>query len=86
MEDGSKGSVSAGAGTPFLLAADLVPAVSGWLNGRVLPSLMARRSAKCFSTSIFLMRLIGAPVVLLVSSGPFDPDGIAEKSRNKWLI
>jgi hypothetical protein len=29
---------------------------------------MARRSAKCFSTSIFLMRAIAAPVVLFKSS------------------
>jgi hypothetical protein len=42
-----------------------VTAVADWLKSPILPSLMARRAAKCFSTSIFLMRTMADPVVLL---------------------
>ena len=49
----------------------------------ILPSLMARRAAKCFSTSIFLMRLIAAPAVLLISSAAFF--GSAEDIRFELL-
>ena len=55
-EESSRVGVSAEAGTLLRLAADLVPAVPSWLSGCILPSLMARRAAKCLSTSIFLMR------------------------------
>jgi len=55
---------SAGAGTRFLLAVDLIPATPSRLGACVLPSLMARRAAKCFSTSIFLIKVIAAPIVL----------------------
>ena len=55
--------VSAGAGTLLLLAGDLLPAVPSWLSACILPSLMALRAAKCFSTSTFLIRLIAAPVI-----------------------
>jgi len=71
-EVGPGARVSAGAGTLFFLAADSVPAAPSWLSGCFLPSLMARRAAKCFSTSIFLIRLIRTPVVLLVFPGAFD--------------
>jgi hypothetical protein len=60
--------VSTGAGTLLLLAGDLVPAVPSWLSGRIRPSLMARRAAKCSSTSIFLIRPIGPPIGLFISA------------------
>ena len=77
-EDSPEGRVSAGAGTPFPLAADLVPEAPSWLGGCILPSFMARRAAKCLSTSIFLIRLISTPVVLLVSSCTFH-------TQTAWL-
>lgn len=60
----SNAGVLAEAGIAFLLLGGLIAAVPGLLNGCILPSLMARRAAKCASTSIFLMRLIASPVVL----------------------
>ena len=65
VEECPKVGASAEAGTLFLLAAGSVPAATGWLISPNLPSLMARRAAKCFSTSIFLMRTMADPVVLL---------------------
>ena len=67
-EDGPEFRVSAGAGTLFLLAADFVPAAPSGLSGCILPSLAARRAAKCFSTSIFLMRLMALRPFLRFSS------------------
>ena len=58
----------------------LSPVARGWLAGPVLPSLMARRAAKCFSTSIFLIRIIAAPAALSESSAAFagsaEDDGV----------
>src|SRR5208337_5258461 len=51
--------------------AGTVPARSGEVTGHVLPSLMARCAAKCFSTSIFLIMAMAAPVILLISSAAF---------------
>jgi hypothetical protein len=48
-----------------------VRAASGGLAGPILPILMARRSAKYLSTSIFLISTIAAPAVLLISSAAF---------------
>lgn len=81
-EDGPEARASAGAGTLFFLAADLVPAAPSWLSGRILPSLMARRAAKYFSTSIFLIRAIAAPVVLFKSPAAFI--GAAEDIRFRY--
>jgi hypothetical protein len=49
----------------------LIPIARGCLAGPILPSLVARRSAKCFSTSIFLIRLIATPAVQLISTAAF---------------
>ena len=57
-EEGPKSTACVEAGTLFLLAADLVPMAPSRPSGSILPSHTARRSAKCFSTSIFLIRLI----------------------------
>ena len=67
-EECPKVRVWAETGTLSFLAVDLIPATPSWPSGCILPSLMARRAAKCFSTSTFLIRLIGAPAVLFISS------------------
>ena len=64
-EDCPKARASAEAGTFLLSATGSVAAATGWLISPILPSLIALRAAKCFSTSIFLMRAKAAPVVLL---------------------
>ncbi len=74
--------VSTGAGTLFFLVADSIPAAPSWLGGCFLPSLMARRAAKCFSTSIFLIRLIGTPVVLPVFPGAFGTQTASLRSHD----
>ena len=73
--------VSPRAGTLFLLAAGTAPAAIGWLISPILPSLMARRAAKCLSTSTFLIRAIFALLVLFRSSAALI--GSAEDSGFK---
>jgi hypothetical protein len=77
-EESSRGRASAKAGTLFFLAADLIPARPGWLTIPNLPNFVARRAAKYFSTSIFLISAIAAPLVLFISSA--DLIGSAEGS------
>jgi hypothetical protein len=57
-----------GRGAFASVAEGLILVAWGWLAGPVRPNLMARRAAKCFSTSIFLIRVIGVPVILSGSS------------------
>jgi hypothetical protein len=52
----------------FTTAVGLIPAAPAWLRGPVRPRRVARRAAKCLSTSIFLMRPMAAPVLLLLSA------------------
>jgi hypothetical protein len=66
--DGPDAGVGVGAGTPFHVETDLVLVAPSRLSGYILPSLMARRAAKCFSTSIFLIRLIGTLADQFISS------------------
>lgn len=56
-------SSAIGAGVLFAAAAAFIRELN-WVNGPDRPSRIALRSAKCFSTSIFLMRLMAAPVLL----------------------
>ena len=55
-KESSKVTASVEAGTLSLLTADLIHVAPSWLSGCILPSLMVRRSVKCFSTSIFFDR------------------------------
>jgi hypothetical protein len=48
-----------------------VTVAADWLKIPILPSLIARRAAKCFSTSIFLIRAMAAPAVPYKSSAAF---------------
>lgn len=66
MEEYPIASLFTGAGAFLAVVAGSVLAPC-WLSSPVLPRRMARRAAKCFSTSIFLMRLTAAPVFLLVA-------------------
>jgi hypothetical protein len=66
LEDGAprvRLPISRGALVAF--PAGSVPAATGWRKIPILPSLMARRAAKYFSTSIFLIRAIAAPAAPL---------------------
>ena len=84
-EESPKVGASVEAGTLFLLAAGSVPAATGWPENPILPSLMARFAAKYFSTSIFLIRAIAAPVVLFKSPTAFI--GAAEDGgRFRWFV
>lgn len=65
-------------GTFLGFPARSVTAAADWLMNPTLPSLTARRAAKCFSTSIFLIRAMAAPVVMFLSSAAFM--GSAEDS------
>ena len=60
-----------GRGAFASVAEGLILVAWGWLVGPVRPNLMARRAAKCFSTSIFLIRVIGVPVILSGSPAAF---------------
>jgi hypothetical protein len=44
-----------------------IPIAFGKLTGRNVPSRMARRAAKYLGTSTFLIRLIAAPLILLLA-------------------
>ena len=61
----------AGRGGFAVVPGRLIPIVRGCVAGPMLPNLMARRAAKCFSTSIFLIKVIAAPIVLPGSTAAF---------------
>jgi hypothetical protein len=67
LEEGCPGAPSPEEAGVGLAAAAGSAGAAGRLPSPTFPSLMARRAAKCFSTSTFLMRLIFAPVVLLLA-------------------